>query len=262
MRSAERATVCISVHDVAPATWPRCARLLAMLDALGAGPVTLLVVPDYHHGGRIDLYPWFLRAIEERRARGDEIALHGYYHEDEAAPPRGPLGWIERRVLTQSEGEFAALGAEEALVRLQRGAALMESLGWTVRGFVAPAWLPGRGCRVALSRMTSGLAGFAYTTTRSGVYRLPDWRYTFSPSLVCTVRSAWRRSMSQSLNAASFALASRGPLLRLSLHPVDAEHADVMARWRDWIARALEHHAPATKLQWIAAEGFVASAAS
>jgi uncharacterized protein len=256
MHSAERRSVCISVHDVAPATWPRCARLLAMLDACGAGPVTLLVVPDFHQRGRIDRHPWFVRAIDERRARGDEVALHGYYHEDDAPPPRGPRAWIERRVLTQREGEFAALDAEEALARLERGAALMAELGWPVRGFVAPAWLLGRGARIALAR-----GGFAYTTTRSGIYRLPDWTYTFSPSLVCTVRSAWRRSMSQALNAATFALARRGPVLRLSLHPVDAEHPEVMAQWRGWVARALRTHAPATKSQWLAAASLEPSVA-
>src|SRR5262249_34000451 len=173
MRCAER-TVCISVHDVAPATWPRCERLLGMLDACGASPVTLLVVPDYHRLGRIDGHPAFLRALERRLARGDEIALHGYHHLDDAAPPRGPLDWFARRALTQSEGEFAALAADEALARIARGVALMAALGWTVRGFVAPAWLLGRGARVALSSRTGG-SGFAYTTTRGGVYRLPDW---------------------------------------------------------------------------------------
>jgi uncharacterized protein len=256
MRCAERPCLCISVHDVAPATWPRCARLLEMIDECGAGPVTLLVVPDYHHGGRIDAYPAFRRAIERRLARGDEVALHGYYHEDEAAPPRAPLAWIERRVLTQGEGEFAALGAAEALARLERGAALMASLRWPVRGFVPPAWLLGRSARVALAR-----TGFAYTTVRSGVYRLPDWHYTFSPTLVSTVRSPWRRAMSRGLNAATFALARRGALLRVSLHPVDAGYPDVMALWRAWIERALASHAPATKLQWVAAEGLAPSAA-
>ena len=44
-------TLCIALHDVAPATWPRCERLLAMLDGIGARAVTLLVVPDFHRGG-------------------------------------------------------------------------------------------------------------------------------------------------------------------------------------------------------------------
>jgi len=261
MRFAEQPSVCISVHDVAPATWPRCARLLEMLDECGAGPLTLLVVPDYHHGGRIDAYPAFLRAIERRLARGDEVALHGYYHEDDAPPPRGPLGWFSRRVLTQSEGEFAALGEREALERLERGAALAASLHWPVRGFVAPAWLLGRGARIALSQL-AGEAGFAYTTTRGGVYRLPDWRYTLSPSLVCTVRTAWRRAMSRGLNAATYAAARRGRVLRLSLHPVDADHPDVMRQWRRWVERALEDRAPATKLQWISADSPAPSIAS
>jgi uncharacterized protein len=256
MRSAERRFACISVHDVAPATWPACERLLALVDGCGAGPVTLLVVPDYHRRGRIDSYPAFLRAVEHRLARGDEIALHGYAHLDDSPPPRGPLQWIARRVLTQSEGEFAALPVAEALRRLEQGTELMRRLGWPVRGFVAPAWLLGRGARVALSQ-----TGFAYTTTRGGVYRLPDWAYTFSPSLVCTVRSAWRRSMSRALNAATLAAAQRRELVRLSLHPADAAFPEVMAQWRDWIARALRTHSPATKLQWATAQALEPSAA-
>ena len=42
------AQLCIAVHDVAPATWRQCARLFDLVDALGAPPLTLLVVPDWH----------------------------------------------------------------------------------------------------------------------------------------------------------------------------------------------------------------------
>ncbi len=246
MPAAERRGVCISVHDVAPATWPSCARLLEMLDACGGAPVTLLVVPDYHRSGRIDAHPDFLRAIERRLARGDEIAVHGYTHLDESPPPRAPIGWLQRRVLTQSEGEFAALPAPEALKRLEQGEALMRALGWPAQGFVAPAWLLGKGARAALAQ-----TGYAYTTTRGGLYRLPDWQYTRSPSLVYTVRKPWRRAMSLALNRATLALARRGPLLRLALHPADAAFDDVVAQWRGFVEAALRTHVALTKREWL-----------
>ena len=37
--------VAIALHDVSPATWRESEALLAMLDSIGAGPLSLLVVP-------------------------------------------------------------------------------------------------------------------------------------------------------------------------------------------------------------------------
>jgi len=63
-KSDRDARLCIALHDVAPATWPQCVRLLDLVDALGAPPVTLLVVPDWHAQGRIDAAAEFCRAID------------------------------------------------------------------------------------------------------------------------------------------------------------------------------------------------------
>src|SRR3569623_1658441 len=107
---AEQA-LCVSLHDVAPATWPACRRLLAMLDGIGQLPVRLLVVHDNNNRGCVDNVAAFVRAIEARRARGDEVVLHGYHHLDERLTGSQPLDWLQRRVYTAGEGEFAALAA-------------------------------------------------------------------------------------------------------------------------------------------------------
>ena len=39
----------MSLHDVAPHTWPQCERLLQAVRAVADIPLTLLVVPAYHH---------------------------------------------------------------------------------------------------------------------------------------------------------------------------------------------------------------------
>jgi predicted deacetylase len=248
MPAAEKRRVCISIHDVAPATWPDCLRLLEMVDAFGPVPVTLLVVPDYHRAGRIDRFPDFVRSIEKRLARGDEVALHGYFHLDESPAPRAPLGWFQRRVLTRSEGEFAALSCEEAQDRLQSGLSVMNSLGWPVQGFVAPAWLPGSAGRAVLARFP-----FSYTTTRAGIYLLPAWRFTWSPSLVYSVGAAWRHLLSESLDRIVLATARNNDLLRLSLHPVDAGCPQALSHWRSLIECLLRSRTPVTKAQWASA---------
>lgn len=248
MPAAEKRRVCISIHDVAPGTWSACLRLLELVDAFGPVPLTLLVVPDYHRAGRIDRFPDFMQGVEKRLARGDEVALHGYFHLDESPAPRAPLDLWRRRVLTRSEAEFAALECREAESRLKSGLALMASLGWPVEGFVAPAWLPGAAGRSLLGRFP-----FSYTTTRTGIYRLPEWDFTWSPSLVYSVGAPWRHAMSEALDAMVLATARHNDLLRVSLHPVDASCSQALAHWQVVIKNALRDRTPVTKAQWISA---------
>ena len=89
----------VSLHDVAPDTWPDCAQLLALCDAARI-PVTLLVVPRYHHGTAVDESPSFAAALQARRARGDDVVLHGYFHVDDGPPARGPLDSRRRSLQT------------------------------------------------------------------------------------------------------------------------------------------------------------------
>jgi predicted deacetylase len=245
--SGEGRYLCVSLHDVAPWTWPACARVFAMLETLGRVPVTLLVVPDYHRRGRIDRDPTFLRAIEARLARGDEVALHGYTHLDEGTAIRNPGEWVWRRAYTAGEGEFAALSVDAARQRLDEGLTLMRRLGWPVTGFVAPAWLLGAGARAALTS-----SSLVYTTTRRSVFHLPSWRETRAPSLVYSVRARWRRAMSRPFNERLFTRLEKGSLVRMSLHPADAAHADVMEHWHTLLERALCDRQPLTKRDWIA----------
>jgi predicted deacetylase len=245
--------LCIVLHDVAPATWERCERLLAMLDEIAATPVTLLVVPDFHGHGRIDAAPEFLRAIERRVARGDEVALHGYFHRDDAPAPRSPLAWLRRRVLTAGEGEFAELGADGAETRLRLGLNLFARLGWQVAGFVAPAWLASGGTREALRRVELN-----WTSTHAALLDLARDRRIVAPCLTASPRSNWRRRASVAWLSIGARAVDRFALVRAGLHPGDADHAELVACWRATIVRLLARRKALTKSQAIAAR--VASA--
>lgn len=258
MPQAEKTTpaLCVSLHDVSPVTWPACARLLSMIDAFGRIPVTLLVVPDYHRRGCIDRSPRFMAAIEQRLAKGDEVALHGYYHLDDHATPRTAGDWLRRRIYTAGEGEFAALSAEEAGMRLELGLALMQRLAWPMHGFIAPAWLLSLGSRHALSHLP-----FSYTTTLRAIHHLPYWRMTASPSLVYSVRGPLRRFVSRSWNTWLFTqISQREAPLRLGLHPADALHEPVIAHWQKLIGEVLPYRQPMTKQSWIETSACAASA--
>lgn len=247
--------VSVVLHDVSPHTWPACESLLEALDAVAPVPVTLLVVADHHRRGGIEDAPAFLRAIEQRRARGDEVVVHGLIHLDEAPPPRAPHTWLKRRIYTAGEGEFASVAKDEAARRLHEGWHRFTAQGWAPRGFVAPAWLMGRGTHAALRE-----GPFAYTSTRRAIILLPNRKRLRAPSLVWSVRSAWRRRLSAVLNRRLLrrvlAHPGRYPLLRLGLHPVDAAHPEAVRFWQDALREALRHgRVPVTKGQWVGDPG-------
>lgn len=240
--------VAVAVHDVSPATWDECRALLAMLDDVGVPRVSLLVVPDFHGRANVLDDAAFVRAMESRLARGDELVLHGYLHVDDAPPPRTPRAFFERRMLTRAEGEFAALDGAAAAARIASGVALFDRLGWPLTGFVPPAWLLGGGARAALAHYAHR---FAYVTVRRGLYRLPDWRFERTANLWYSPTSRARRAMSRCAIALELRHARSQPLLRISLHPQDVRGRGVVAHWRRLIADALTTRRPVTKGEWV-----------
>ena len=131
--------LCVSVHDVAPATWRSCQQVLAAVREVAEIPVTLLVVPAYR-GQCSALAPGFESAMTDQLAHGHELALHGYFHRD-LGVPRSAVDWLRRRVYTAGEGEFWALSRDEAAERLLLGQRWFAANRWPLAGFVPPAWL-------------------------------------------------------------------------------------------------------------------------
>jgi predicted deacetylase len=219
--------LCVSLHDVAPATLPACREVLALLDRLRIGPVALLVVPDYHGLGRADRDERFCDFLRARARRGDEIVLHGYFHRDPDAKTRSLRDWLERRVYTDLEGEFARLETNVARARLLRGLAVLRSAGWQPSGFVAPAWLMSPGTCDALEGLS-----LRYYATRDNLCLLAGERLLHAPSLVVSTRSAWRRALSVPWNCATLARHLDAPVLRAALHPADLRHRGIETLWR------------------------------
>lgn len=235
----------VSLHDVAPDTWPACARLLALVEPFGAS-VTLLVTPHFHGRHRLDEDPGFVRALRRRLVRGDEIALHGYFHLDDAAPPTTLRDWFRRRVITASEGEFAAIGAADARRRLTDGTLMLARAGLTAKGFVAPAWLLGDGARTALMETS-----LAYTSTRDELYALPSFEAVRAPSLVYSTRAAWRRAASRIWNRRRLARLAAEPRLRVALHPADAAHPAVLDDWTHLLGTLARSRQAVLESSWL-----------
>ena len=217
-------------------------------------PLTLLIVPAYH--GACSGQHEFERAMTAQLAAGHELALHGYFHLDRQVPS-DVVDWFRRRVYTAGEGEFCGLSEEEARERLTLGARWFAANGWPLAGFVAPAWLLGPGAWKAL-RTRDGLQ---YTSTLTKLVALPEAHAIPAPCLTYSVRSAWRRPASIAWNTALSRVTRHSPVLRLGLHPYDAESSSVRRSWQRLLERALTDRKAVTKaefvrqwrLQWVGA---------
>jgi predicted deacetylase len=234
------------LHDVAPQTWPYYRPFVEAVDALGNVPITWLVVPDFHKGGPIDQSPAFQRLMDSRLSKGDELALHGYYHCDDGPSPRTLQDYFMRRIYTW-EGEFYTLDHRQALQRLEAGMQVFERHGWPLHGFVAPAWLMSEGTRQAL-----GEVPLDYTSDGQHLYRLPGFAPVDAPGIVWSARSAWRRGLSKIISDHREAHLHTATTLRLGLHPVDMRHDFSRQYWLHTLARLLEGgRVPMTKFAWL-----------
>jgi predicted deacetylase len=232
----------VSLHDVAPATWPHCRRVLDAIRAVADIPVTLLVVPAYH--GRCSAQPAFEADLGERLAHGDELALHGYFHCDPQSPS-GVVDWVRRRLYTV-EGEFAALCEREAAERIHLGQRWFAANGWPLAGFVAPAWLLGDGAWAAVR----GNRDLLYTSTLTSLHLLGPIASLRAPCLAYSTRAAWRTAMSVVWNPALERATGSMTLVRLALHPSDAEDAPVRRSWQRCLGRLLADRTAVTKAQF------------
>ncbi|MEJ5058882.1 MULTISPECIES: polysaccharide deacetylase family protein [unclassified Pseudomonas] len=235
------------LHDVAPQTWADYQPFVEAVDALGTVPMTWLVVPDFHKHNDLDAHAGFRRVLDERLARGDELALHGYFHCDDGPMASNPRDWFMRRVYTH-EGEFYSLSREEALTRLHAGIDVFQRYDWPLHGFVAPAWLMSEGTRQALRQLP-----LSYTSDAQHLYRLPDFSAIDAPGLVWSARSAWRRGLSKLVSNQREQQWRQAPVIRLGLHPVDMRHEFSRDYWLQTLKRLLaEGRVPMTKANWLA----------
>ena len=244
-RAAEpKRWLCVSLHDVAPATWASCQRVLSAVREVADIPLTLLVVPAYH--GQCSAQPEFEQAIGTQLAAGHELALHGYFHLDPQVPS-DLLDWVRRRIYTNGEGEFSGLPEEEAHERLTLGARWFAANGWPLSGFVAPAWLLGTEAWKALRTRRD----LQYTSTLTKLIALPEGHAIAAPCLTYSVRSAWRRPTSILWNSFLSRITDHTSVLRLGLHPNDAEFRSVRRSWQRLLERALTNRTAVTKAEFL-----------
>jgi predicted deacetylase len=245
--SATKDFLVVSIHDVTPSTQPIADKIISELSAKGIRHCSLLVVPDYHHQGRSMQDRQFVSWLRNLEAAGNEIVIHGYFHE---RPQQAREDFREKFVTqfyTQGEGEFYDLGYDEALRRIKTARDEFLASGLKPRGFVAPAWLLSDEAERAARD-----AEMEYTTRLRTVRDLRSGETFPARSLVYSVRNRWRRVVSLAWNATLSQVLKEKPLLRLSIHPPDFSHPTIWRQIVDLISEMDGRRTPTTYQDWIA----------
>jgi predicted deacetylase len=216
--------IAVSLHDVEPATFERCALIRDWLDDHGIERVTLLVIPapDLHpfHDRRPEMVHW----LADCAARGDAIAQHGFQHRRSPAAPRR----------ANRAAEFVGLDADETRRAVEAGRRVLRLAGVQPRGFVAPAYAYTDALRETLAASFEWWASLVriHSPARTSTS-------TLAPALTLGTSSAAKRMASPWLVRAG-ALGA-GKLLRLDLHPADLDHPRHIGAVEGVLKRARRH---------------------
>jgi predicted deacetylase len=202
----------VTLHDVEPATFERCALMRDWLDDLGIQRVTLLVIPaaDLHPLG--DRAPALASWLAERAHLGDEIAQHGFQHIQVHSGP--PLRQLVARAQGAGAAEFVGLGPSDTRRVIDAGRRILRLAGLEPRGFVAPAYAYTPALREVLEERFSWWAGLL------GLHA--DGHTRLSPAVGLGTSGRFKRATSPGLLRLGAALSGR--TLRLDLHPGDLDH--------------------------------------
>jgi predicted deacetylase len=204
----------VSIHDVHPESFHAAAQQVAFCESLGVRRFSLLVVPDFHRRTPLETSPKLVAWLRSRQDLGDEVALHGLYHYNDARPI-SPRFWFFNRLYTSNEAEFLNLDFQDACSRMSYGKQRLERAGLHPVGFVAPAWLMSRHVSRAVFYV-----GFLYTNTVASI--VPASGETLRCQSLCySARAGWRQAASLAWNSGLWVVKRHHHVVRLSLHPHD-----------------------------------------
>ena len=244
---AERSAVVVSLHDVAPPTREKTARIIDELTQLGVRCCSLLVVPNYHQSGSSFADAEFVRWLRQLEAAGHEVVMHGYYHARPVSDHEDFRNRLITRVYTNGEGEFYDLPYDEAFRRISEARDEFRNAGLKPHGFIAPAWLLSSEAERAARDCE-----LEYTTRLRTVRDLRHGHTYAARSLVYSVRTQLRRNVSRAWNAALFRRCKFSPLLRISVHPPDLDYPRVWKQIKRFVQAAAAERTVTTYGDWVA----------
>lgn len=229
----------VSLHDVTPAHGDTIFRAIDYLRQRGVAALTLLVVPNYHHRADLRDHTEFCQRLRRELGPRDEIVLHGLYHLADTAPETAG-GKLAAATLTAGEGEFQALGFDEAKARITKGLKILNRhFGERPQGFVAPAWLQNDDAVRA-----AAACGLRWCEDHAFLYDLATGAHILAPALSYASRDPMRRLGSRTAARASARLLPKLRTVRLAVHPGDFGYPELLRSLDRVLEKWLPDHPP------------------
>jgi hypothetical protein len=233
MTSVPKRVLLASIHDVSPRFEREVDLLAAELEPFVGGCLGMLVVPNHWGTDPIEPGSAFASRLRSWADSGVELFLHGFYHRDRRH--HHGLDRVRAHLMTAHEGEFLGLSRREAKARIADGRALIEDItGRPVAGFVAPAWLYGRGAREALAETGLQIAEDHWRVWSPASGRV----LARGPVITWATRTPMRLRSSIAAAAVLGRLAPQ-QALRIGVHPGDCGSPRVLESIRSTFARAV-----------------------
>ena len=205
--------IAVSLHDVEPATFERCALIRDWLNDHGVDRVTLLVIPAPDLHPFQDRRPEMAQWLDDCARGGDAVAQHGFQHRQVRR------GSAAQQLVASMRGgeaaEFVGLDVDETRRAVLAGRRVLRLAGIQPRGFVAPAYAYTSALRDTLAATFDWWAG-------AGRLHRANRGSTTAPALSLGTSTVLRRWTSPTVVRVGALLS--GELLRLELHPADLEH--------------------------------------
>ncbi|MGC9285923.1 MAG: DUF2334 domain-containing protein [Hydrogenobaculum sp.] len=197
----------ISIHDVCPSNLKNVLALQNLLKENGITRISLLLIPFYHEKETLlDIKSEILELT-----KNSEAILHGYTH---MSKDFGKYDY--RRIFTNKEAEF--LLEDNLSQRLEKGIKMLNNLGISPNGFIAPAWL----FRKEVFRLLKE-KGFLFTTDRRYIYDLENNKKIFAPVLTFGSRGFVEKLSIFSFDRMYF-IVKKLNVVRIAIHPSDASN--------------------------------------
>ena len=205
----------LSLHDFHPGSREQIEEQMEFCLSRCPGRASILVIPEYHHGVRVEDCSQSLKFLGRCQEQGHDLAIHGFYH-DRRDLPVGSWWWTQ--FYTQNEAEFYSLPQDEADRRISGAQSIWKRQCWKANGFIAPGWLYSPTLEKRL-----GESGFSYTCTLRDLVHLPQGKRERAWAGTYSLRSPWRRALARLWHPIWKERWGFEPVVRLSLHPRDLE---------------------------------------
>ena len=223
-----------SIHDVGPRFEREVDALYGRLAGqIGEQRLAMLVVPDHWGEAPLARAPRFQARLRAWADGGVDMFVHGWFHKDTSV--HGRVAAWKGAHLTAGEGEFLGLDVATARQRIADGRALIEDIiGRPAAGFIAPAWLYGKGAREALAASDLPMAEDHFRVWEPASGRI----LARGPVVTWATRSRMRLASSLAFARVAPIVLKPFSVARLAVHPGDA-HSPVALRSIDRTLQAL-----------------------